>query len=67
VALGAEHASVIRLVVGEMETQLFGVKARDPMVFLVSIGAVFTASAAAAFLPARRAAAIDPIRALRHE
>ncbi|HMJ60775.1 MAG TPA: FtsX-like permease family protein, partial [Bryobacteraceae bacterium] len=89
VALGAEQASVIRLVVGEMalailsgiaagviagllcgryiETQLFGVKASDPLVFLVSAGAVFAASAAAAFLPARRAAAIDPIRALRYE
>ena len=46
---------------------LFGIEAVDPLAF-GGTGAVLIAVAlAAAFLPARRAASIDPMRALRHE
>jgi predicted permease len=50
-----------------VESQLFGVKAADPPVFLVSVAALLAASLAAAYLPARRASRIDPMQALRYE
>jgi putative ABC transport system permease protein len=50
-----------------VETQLFGVKAAEPAVFLVSVGALLVVSMSAAFVPAWRASRIDPIRALRYE
>ena len=46
---------------------LFGVPALDPVTF-AAIPAVFVAVAAlAAYLPARRASRIDPVRALKSE
>lgn len=50
-----------------VESQLFGVKADDPAVFLVSAGALLIVAISAAFVPALRASRIDPIRALRYE
>jgi predicted permease len=50
-----------------VETQLFGIKAADPPVYAFSVAALLAAALGAAFLPARRASRIDPIRALRHE
>jgi len=50
-----------------VHSQLFGIAAVDPLAFGAT-GAVLVAVAlGAAFLPARRAASIDPMRALRHE
>jgi predicted permease len=50
-----------------IETQLFGIKAADPMVFSAAALAIAVAAALAAWIPARRAAGIDPIQALRYE
>jgi ABC-type antimicrobial peptide transport system permease subunit len=50
-----------------VETQLFGVKAADPPVYLVSVASLLAAALIAAFLPAWRASRIDPMRALRYE
>lgn len=50
-----------------VESQLFGVKANDPPIFLMSVAALLGAALAAVFLPAWRASRIDPVRALRHE
>jgi predicted permease len=50
-----------------LEKMLFGVKPNDPAT-LAGAGAVLCAAAlAAAYLPARRAASIDPMRVLREE
>lgn len=46
---------------------LFGVKPSDPVVFM-AVPILFAAVAlCAVWLPARRASAVDPMEALRHE
>jgi putative ABC transport system permease protein len=88
-ALGADRASVIRLVLREAITLLaaglvlgtvivlwagraaasllFGLKPYDP-VTLITAAALLTAIAlVASYVPARRAAALDPMLALRDE
>ncbi|MFO7769678.1 MAG: ABC transporter permease [bacterium] len=49
------------------ESQLFGVQAWDPGVVVSAIAALTAASAAAGFIPAHRAARVDPVKSLRHE
>jgi predicted permease len=48
-----------------MATQLFGVKPYDPQILLLTTATLSFAAFIAAVLPARRAASIEPIRALR--
>jgi predicted permease len=48
-----------------LEKLLFGVSPRDPLVYTVVVLAVAAVGLLANALPARRAAALDPIRALR--
>jgi len=46
---------------------LFGIAAVDPLAFGGTGGVLIAVALGAAFLPARRAASIDPMRALRHD
>jgi ABC-type antimicrobial peptide transport system permease subunit len=48
-------------------TLLFNVTPRDPLTFAVATAVLFTAALTAGWLPARRAASIDPARVLREE
>ena len=50
-----------------IESQLFEMKASDPPVIAGAMAAVLLVSALAAYLPARKAARIDPMQALRWE
>jgi putative ABC transport system permease protein len=50
-----------------LETLLFGVSPRDPIIYAAMILGVACVSLIANFVPARRAAAVDPMRALRTE
>ncbi len=48
-------------------TQLYGVNAMDPVTIAVVIGLLAAIAFLAAYIPASRAARVDPMNALRHE
>jgi ABC-type lipoprotein release transport system permease subunit len=50
-----------------MKTLLFGISPLDPLTFLAVPLILAIAAALASYLPARRAARIDPVEALRAE
>ena len=50
-----------------MRTMLYQVAPTDPVIYGELVGLVLLVAAAASFIPARRAASIDPARALREE
>ena len=58
VALGAAGGRLL-------EALLFGVGARDPVTFLLVPAALLAATLLSAWLPARRAARVDPVESLR--
>ena len=47
--------------------QLYGVKSRDPVILGLAAAVLAGCALVAAFVPARRAASIDPVQALRTE
>lgn len=62
IGLGAA-ASLVRY----LESMLFGVSTEDPWSFVVAASLLATVATAAAFLPAWRAAAVNPVEVLRAE
>jgi putative ABC transport system permease protein len=50
-----------------IESLLYGVSSRDPVIFASAAGALLCVALLACWLPARRAAAVDPLIALRAE
>ena len=63
-AIGIACALVLARAIGSM---LFGVTAADPLTFTAVILLLISAALAACYLPARRAANVDPMVALRYE
>jgi putative ABC transport system permease protein len=64
VALGLLAAGAVSL---SLQSLLFGVRPLDPLTFVAMTATLVGASVAACLLPARRAARVDPMVALRHE
>jgi ABC-type antimicrobial peptide transport system permease subunit len=50
-----------------VRTLLFDVQPRDPAAMAIAVGALMLCASAAGLIPARRAAGIDPMTAIRHE
>ena len=50
-----------------MSALLFGIEPMDPAAYAAAIGVILAAAALASYVPARRAATIDPIETLRAE
>jgi len=50
-----------------LSSYLFGVTPHDPTTFATVVGVVLVAGVAACYFPARRAARVDPLVALRYE
>ncbi len=68
VALGLLITLALVGVVGDgIQTVLFGVSARDPLIYLAVIAMVTVVSLVATIVPARRATRVDPMIALRAE
>jgi predicted permease len=56
------------LALGRVVTSLlYGVKANDPVTFVIAAMLLIVVALGASWIPARRAAGVDPMRALRHE
>jgi predicted permease len=50
-----------------VSSQLFGLSPRDPLTLMLAVVVLAAVGGAAGYLPARRAAAVEPVRALRYE
>ncbi len=49
------------------QSLIYGIEPRDPVSIALAVGALLVVAVVAAWLPARRAARVDPMVALRHE
>jgi ABC-type lipoprotein release transport system permease subunit len=50
-----------------MSSLLYGVGSLDPVVYAAALGIMIAATALASYVPARRAASVNPIETLRAE
>jgi len=67
-ALGLVVGISVALAGGHLlSSQLYGVKTHDPMVLGLAAAVLAASALAAGFVPARRAASIEPMQALRTE
>jgi ABC-type antimicrobial peptide transport system permease subunit len=68
VALGLAAGIPAALACGRVvSSQLYGVKADDPMLMIGTAIVLIATAVASAFFPARRAAHLDPVGSLRQE
>ena len=67
-AIGVFAGLCAALAMGRLiASMLYGLKSWDPATFAASAALLIGVAVAASWIPARRAAGMDPMRALRHE
>jgi putative ABC transport system permease protein len=67
-ALGLTIGLVAAIIVTKyLESQLYGIQARDPLTFVTVAVGLGLVALAACYFPARRATRVDPLSALRYE
>lgn len=68
IAVGVAIGLPLSLAGGRITASLlYGIKPNDPLAFVSTVAVLLAIGALAAFLPARRAAAVQPVEALRHD
>jgi predicted permease len=67
VAIGAAAAFILTRVLTSFSHLLYGVRTADPLTFAAVSLCLVIAALCACYIPARRAAQLDPITALRHD
>ena len=67
VAIGAVAAPILTRVLSSFSHLLYGVRATDPWTFVAVSLCLVAAALLACYIPARRAAQLDPMTALRHD
>jgi predicted permease len=65
--VGIAAGVAISLILGKIATQWINESPRDPLILLGVTGVLMVAAALACVMPARRAASVDPMVALRHD
>jgi ABC-type antimicrobial peptide transport system permease subunit len=66
--LGLAIGAVVYLTLARvLESMVYGVGPRDPVVMSAGLALLLVAALVASWLPARRAARVDPVEALRAE
>src|SRR6185436_12500970 len=67
-ALGAQQSQILSLVLTRlMQSMLFEVDSSDPLTFAGVAAVLAGVALVACYVPARRAARVDPLMALRHD
>ena len=68
IGLGAAIGLPLSLAASRITASLlYGIKPNDPLAFILTLAVLLAVGILAAFLPAHRAAAVEPVDALRHE
>jgi ABC-type antimicrobial peptide transport system permease subunit len=67
VAIGAVAALILTRVLSSFSQLLYGVRAGDPLTFVAVSLVLLSAAVLACYFPARHAARVDPMAALRYE
>jgi predicted permease len=67
IAIGALGALVLTRTLSSLSHLLYGVGSKDPATFAIASIILTAVAALAGYIPARRAARVDPMVALRHE
>ena len=67
VGMGVAAAAVLMRVLSSFSHLLYGVRATDPLTFVAVSLCLILAALLACYIPARRAAQLDPMAALRHD